>query len=109
MPYATVTSMQNMFQSAKIPEVVLSKINTDGLTNMESFLYQTDIKTFDMRNIDTSNVTVMNSMFDNSKFKVIVTDGRTLGFKSIEAYKKARVSELNYIVKRKYGIDINDE
>lgn len=108
VPYATVTSMQNMFQSAKIPEVVLSKINTDGLTNMESFLYQTDIKTFDMRNIDTSNVTVMNSMFDNSKFKVIVTDGRTLGFKSIEAYKKATVSELNYIVKRKYGIDIND-
>ena len=108
VPYATVTSMQNMFQSAKIPEVVLSKINTDGLTNIESFLYQTDIKTFDMRNIDTSNVTVMNSMFDNSKFKVIVTDGRTLGFKSIEAYKKATVSELNYIVKRKYGIDIND-
>ena len=108
VPYATVTNMQNMFQSAKIPEVVLSKINTDGLTNMESFLYQTDIKTFDMRNIDTSNVTVMNSMFDNSKFKVIVTDGRTLGFKSIEAYKKATVSELNYIVKRKYGIDIND-
>lgn len=108
VPYATVTSMQNMFQSAKIPEVALSKINTDGLTNMESFLYQTDIKTFDMRNIDTSNVTVMNSMFDNSKFKIIVTDGRTLGFKSIEAYKKATVSKLNYIVKRKYGIDIND-
>lgn len=108
VPYATVTSMQSMFQSAEIPEVVLSKINTDGLTNMESFLYQAWIKTFDMRNIDTSNVTVMKSIFECCRFQIIVTDGRTLGFKNIEAYKKATVSELNYIVKRKYGIDIND-
>lgn len=108
VPYATVTSMQSMFQSAEISEVVLSKINTNGLTNMESFLYQAWIKTFDMRNIDTSNVTVMKSMFECCRFQIIVTDGRTLGFKSIEAYKKATVSELNYIVKRKYGIDIND-
>ena len=68
-----VTNMYVMFRNIAATEIKgLEKFNTSNVTIMNSMFFETSLTTLDLSGFDTSNVTDMRKMFENSdKLKTI--------------------------------------